>query len=202
MKNFSIFFIAITVGLLSCDNSDEMDASPEDFSYFPLEVGNLWEYEPLHPERPVVASALFTIVDKETRNGKEYFVMERILETAEGTKFTDSVSYRIDSRGYVFELYKFRNYELNTMRLGASNGDSWSVEQTSNSNLIALTTFRDITRNGETLTRCKEFYYNAKEVMDEERAYVLAKGIGIIQYTNAWGFDYKLKRARISGIDR
>jgi hypothetical protein len=109
------------------------------------------------------------------------------------TSISDTVLYRVDSRGFVFKISSFDTRERNIFRLGASNGYKWTIENAPEKDLIVTTTYQDKIVNNELIPDCKDFYFNSPEIFDEEHSYVLAKGIGIIQHNNFWRFNYKLK---------
>lgn len=192
MKRLVHFVLALFVILFSCHSEDIDIADPEDLEYFPLAVGSRWEYEPLDTTVSTFISGTFTITGVEVRGGHEYFVMVQDFET-NYTSISDTVLYRVDSRGFVFKISSFDTRERNIFRLGASNGYKWTIENAPEKDLIVTATYQDKIVNNELIPDCKDFYFNSPEIFDEEHSYVLAKGIGIIQHNNFWRFNYKLK---------
>ena len=192
MKRLLHFVFPSLIVLFSCHTEEISFANPEDLEYFPLAVGNRWEYEPLDTNVSTFISGTFTITGVDVRGGHEYFVMVRDVET-NYTSYSDTVLYRVDNRGYVFKISSLDARERNIFRLGASNGYKWTMENSPYKDLIVTTTYQDKIVNNELTPDCKDFYFNSPEIFDEEHSYVLAKGIGIIQHNNFWGFNYKLK---------
>lgn len=192
MKRELPFVFGCLLALFSCHSEEDVVATQEDFQYFPLAIGNRWEYEPMHTAVPGFKTAVFDITRSEIRAGKEYFVMRRTFET-DYESLTDSVLYRVDSRGNVFEILDFDKKERNRFRLVATDGYKWTIDGSPYEDLVVTVTYEDKVVNNEQLRDCKDFYFNAPATFDEEHSYVLAKGIGIIEHSNFWGINYKLK---------
>src|SRR5688500_4745494 len=119
MKNASKLLVALIVVLFSCHTDEPVIITPERNSYFPLETGNRWEYEPIRTEFSLTTSAVFTIVSTEFRENAEYFAMERIFHNSSGTSFRDTVLYHMNSQEFVYEVSKYIRGEVNRFRLGA-----------------------------------------------------------------------------------
>jgi hypothetical protein len=200
MKSLPNILFAALILLFSCDSNDEIIATAEELTYFPLEVGNRWEYEPISPQAGVAKSAVFTIVSQGVLDGKEYFAMETKRESADGLLSVDTIHYRMDARGYVYALMSYQK-EVNLFRLGAAAGTAWLMENSLYDEMKVTVSVSDVTIDDMIFHQAKNFDYNVPQVIDEEHWYTLAKGVGIIRYGNAWGFNYKLKNARIGGVD-
>jgi hypothetical protein len=200
MKILSKLLFAASVTLFCCDDNDQVDMTTEDFTYFPLEVGNRWVYEPLRKELPLSSSVVFTIVSIEIKEGKEYFAMEKLYENG-SAQSRDTVFYRIDPQGFVFEISRYDITERNRFRLGVGEGYKWNMESSAQERYIVTTSITDVTLSSGVLNQCKSFSYDVPEWADEEHYLILAKGLGIVQYGGAWGFDYRLKSAKIGGVN-
>jgi hypothetical protein len=200
MKHFPKFlFFAISV-IISCDNDEKLIVEPGESSYFPLQVGYQWEYEPIRTDLPYLTAATFTVISQETKFGKTYFAMERRFERQNGFLSSDTIFYRVDSEGFVFELSGSDEVERNRFRLGANQGDTWEMESGAEQKYVVTTSISDVTLAGGVLSDCKSFSYDIPQWADEEHYIILAQGIGIVQHGNAWGFDFKLKRAQLGAI--
>lgn len=192
MKNLATFIFAAVIAAYGCDDdNDQLTFDPQDLNYFPLEVGRQWEYERVSPESDP-GSAVYTIVGKEVRNDKEYFAMERVHKYRNEFTIRDTVYYRIDSKGNVFEIFGDQNTETNRFKLGATDGYTWNMRSFDH-NYKVTTTFKDLIYGTEALRECKAFDYNAPIVIDEEHYYVLAKDIGIVEHGGSLQYTYKLK---------
>jgi hypothetical protein len=199
MNRLSKICVAASLILFGCNNHEQVVLQTGDLTYFPLEVGNRWVYESIRPDMPL-RTAVFTIISAETKEGTEYFAMERIYEMENVSSGGDTIFYRIDQQGFVFENSKYDKIERNRFRLGAGEGYAWHMESSSPQRYIVTTSITDVTLNSGVLHECKSFSYDVPEWADEEHYIILAKGIGIVQHGNAWGFDYKLKSAKIGGV--
>jgi hypothetical protein len=198
MKSLVRFVFVSSVILFSCDNDQQVNIATKDISYFPLQIGNRWEYEPIRTDMKLKTS-VFTIVSTEIRDSKEYFAMERLYQY-ENTSSRDTVFYRIDPQGFVFETSRYDTGERNRFRLGAADGDTWNMESSAPDNYVVRTSITDVTLSSQLLHDCKSFSYDVPQWADEEHYFILAPGLGIVQHGNAWGFDYKLKTAKIAGL--
>ena len=201
MKILSKFLLIACVILMSCDVGDEkiIQVSGE-LSYFPIEVGYRWEYEPLRTDLPELASAVFTVVGKETRQGREYFAMERRFERQGGAFSSDTIFYRVDAQGFVFELFRYDTVERNRFRLEAADGETWEMQNSTLQPYIVTTQITDVNIANGVLHECKSFGYDVPQWADEEHYIILARGLGIVQHGGAWGFDYKLKSAQLGAV--
>lgn len=198
MKYLSKFLFAAGLALLSCTNNDEpVVITSAGSSYFPLDIGNRWEYAPIRKDM-LLKSAVFTIVSKEVVGDYEYFAMEKLYESENGNTSRDTVLYRVDSEDFVFELSQQSKTEQNRFRLRATEGYTWSMESFSKDPYIVTTSITDVTLNGQVISECKSFSFDVPQWADEEHYFVLARGVGIVEFGNAWGFDYKLKSAHIA----
>jgi hypothetical protein len=162
-------------------------------------VGNHWEYEPVLEINPQVLSATMDIPSKYFFEGREYFVIVSKYTYPYGTSI-DSVFYRMDSNGFVYETMKNFPEEANRYRLAATNNESWKIPYRDDYDLVATTTvIQSLTLNNTELENCKSYYFDSPGVVDEEHYVILAPGLGIIKRGSAWGFDIKLKKAIIDG---
>ena len=193
MRKFPALFLALTILGFSCEvDKEDITANPQELSYFPLEVGTRWEYEGIGPSS-MTSSATFAIVATQTFGGKEYYGMEIVRrDDARGWSGRDTVFFRMDEHGFVYELTN-NNQERNRFRLGATDGYRWTMASFDREDFTVSTSVINAELGAEVLRECKRFYFDIPAMADEEHYYILAKDIGIVEYGNAWGFNYRLK---------
>ena len=91
-KLLSLFLTTVVFG--SCE-----DINPNfDPSYFPLQVGNYWEYHPSVQQDHLV-SIIREIPSKTTIEGREYYLMVSRFVYSQAAPGIDSTYYRIDDKG-------------------------------------------------------------------------------------------------------
>jgi hypothetical protein len=176
-----------------------------DDSYFPLHVGDLWEYRPANEEFPQM-NAQIPIVTRdikgiEVMGGHEYFFMLITYDYSMQDRDTvyDSAYYRLDSNGFVYAFDKKTGTETNPFRLGAIDGDRWEYPTQYGDGKIFVSLVEKFELGNFTVEECKRFSFDVAQMADEENYSVLGPGLGIVSQGNAWGFNTKLKKATIDG---
>jgi hypothetical protein len=165
-------------------------------NYFPLNIGNHWRYEPARGNNNIFLE--FEVVNKKVLAGNEYYQMIRTWISPELTT-KDTMYYRVDDFGNVFE--RRNSYEGVKFRLAALENESWDFAYYTGRLGNGKMTVRELTTEqlGQTsLDSCKVFFFDIKEVIDEENWTTLARGLGIVSLDSYW-MRHKLKRATIDG---
>jgi hypothetical protein len=195
----TILFVVVALLAFSCHEDDDTVQIVGD-DYFPLQVGNYWEYEPASNMDLSTKDAKSIITGTKVIDGHEYAVMVRTFGYAHAD-YVDTVYYRTTSDGFVYSRTNRDDEESNVYRLAASKGDSWIVDEDyfSFEGRMAVTEVAPIILNTTTIDDCKTFYFNVETMADEEHYVIIGPGYGIIQSGSAWGFDRILKKAFIDG---
>jgi hypothetical protein len=201
MKKLSAFILA-SATFLGCDNNESRPAEI-DHSLFPLAVGNSWEY--ITPnESGTVITFKERIASTATINEREYF-LKTATSSVSQTGEVDSTYYRIDENGYVFSRVEWSTEEQNIFRLSAPNGDEWITPYVATENYrIKKTILTDAIVIGSTpLEGCEQYFYdNATQplLVDDEYVEVLAPGLGVVKRLYYGGYESRLKKAIINGV--
>ena len=133
-------------------------------------------------------------------SGEEYYLMVIKTESPSAVN-TDTVYYRIDGNGFVFQRLKTGEIS-NPYRLGATDGAGWHLSSASTEKDMSVTYYTDpIDINSTQLENCRLFSYDVENWADEEYYTTLAPGIGVVTSHSAWGFRKDLKKAIINGVE-
>ena len=57
---------------------------------------------------------------------------------------------------------------------------------------VTVTHLDTLATRAGTVKDCKQFYFDAPDMMDEEHGYTIAPGIGFVEKYAGWGITYKL----------
>lgn len=195
MKNSIILCLSIITLMFSCSKEAMIKAdirSLKTHGYFPLHVGNEWDYED---------GSLVRTDAREFIDGKEYF---RFVKSKDSR--LDTIYYR--EEGDKILEKKRRESEILRFDLKADRNDSWTFKKNSDASSQYVAMLRGQNARVETenfeFTNCFEFYYNSPQLGDAELEIFLAKGIGIVAKRGAWratGLDPALKRINIGGTE-
>jgi hypothetical protein len=174
-----IFSAVLAFSLFSCKKDDtNVDTGTND--YFPLEVGNKWEFE---------YDEFIEVIGTTTISGKTYYALKGNYDTT---------YYRIGSNKVYFVNRKVSDSEKNIFDLNASKGQTWNygeykVKMVSKTDTVLI--------NNRKITGCYNFFFDIPEAIDEEHSIWLAPGYGFIQ--QQCGFCIhplrKLQKAKING---
>lgn len=174
-------------------------------SYFPLHVGDKWQYRPANEEYPQMNEHIPDVTREikgiEVKEGREYFFMLITYDYSKQSLSTqyDSAYYRFGDHGFVYEFDKKMGTETNPYRLNANDGDHWVLTNRVGTGEISVRSIEKLDLDGFIVSDCKRYYFDIGHMADEENYTVLGPGIGIVSQGNAWGFDMKLKKATIAG---
>jgi hypothetical protein len=195
MKKLHLVVWLIALG--ACHDEQVETPLVADTNYFPLNIGNHWRYEPAPGDNNNIFLE-FEVVNKKVIAGNEYYQM---IQTwiSPGLTTEDTMYYRVDDFGNVFE--RRNSYEGVKFRLAALENESWdfayytSPPENGKMAVSKLTT----QQLGQTsLDSCKVFFFDIKELIDEENWTTLAPGLGIVSLGSYW-MRHNLKTATIDG---
>ncbi|WP_235298777.1 hypothetical protein [Portibacter marinus] len=183
MKNIFILQFAFLIILISC--TKEIDEAAAD--YFPLHVGNEWDY----------IKGLQVLIDvKETINGKEYFRFIESYDTG-----TDTSYYRNERN----KIYKTtgNGHEYLLFDLEKRVGKHWKLSFTPDTEFEYKAEIQDknyrLETSNHTFENCYHFYYDFPDAIDDEFSIFLAPGIGIVQEQGQVRPESGLNRVIIDG---
>ena len=191
MRKTLLPFLFISIIILSCGEHDPI-RSPGEHEYFPLKVGNYWQYQCSDPA--LGGTFENEITGTTTINNQEYYVMI----TKSPKSVTDTTYYRMDDRGYVFEFRKSYTQEMNKYRLNARKNDSWEYTfgTTLPNGKMTFNGSQNVTLTTTTIDNCKAFSFDVKQWVDEESHHILAAGIGLV--VTSGDIQFELKHAVVN----
>lgn len=197
--NKTLLIILAAVIFCGCENDNDPQATEPDPSYFPLKVGNYWEYVPVL-QNPDLLSIEVQIPSTATIGDYEYYLMVTKYNYTGFTQVGDSSYYRVDSKGYVFERTTHGSEEANRFRLAAADGETWTIYTPPLKDYVATTTdISTLNLNDIEIENCKSYYFDFPPMIDDEHTLILAPGLGIVKKLFSGGFDSTLRRATING---
>jgi len=161
MKKIHALFLIILV-LISCqkDHSTKIELTSD---YFPLKVGNYWDFE---------FAGKYLVIEYQILNGKEYF---------EITNDNGTSSYYVnrDNKIYVRD-FALDNKEEMKFDLTAETNATWTYGAGS----VTLASRNATIKIGDLqLDNCLQFNFFSKNLIDYGSSVWLAPGIGLIQQT-------------------
>jgi hypothetical protein len=190
--------LLIILCIVGCHDENEPTRINSD--YFPLHVGDYWEFVPVNTQDPAAFTWRREITDKVTLDNKEYF--QAITKSNSSADYVDTVYYRVDDNGLVFSRRNNTAGEINIYRLDAMDGESWitpfgysSENPVEGKTKCSVGIFKF---NDAVFENCKTFSFDVEQWVDEERYTILSKGIGPLREGSAW-FTQDLKKAFING---
>lgn len=192
---------------IGCDDADQDDrvlkrtCGNEEFAYFPLGVGNTWEYEPVGGFGGL-ASQVITIPSTKTINDHEYFVMVRTYNFSDDREPISSKSYyRVDEYGYVYYRTDDADGETNRFRLAAADGEKWKITKGPMEDFVVVrgTGLDAVPLWETTVENCISFYFDEPKFIDDEHSVDLAPGLGIVRTYGGEAPTMALVKAKISG---
>jgi hypothetical protein len=179
--------------LVSCDNDDTYQFPNASNDYFPLHIGDTWEYKN-HIRKVSVATTI---------NNKEYVLITSDIFRADTLYDSREEFYRKEN-GKVYKLYTDQSDEFLFVDFTLAEGETWKYKmQNMGDDQWNVTVQPKICFDfGQlVLDNCKPFYYDVPGWADEEQVYVFAPGIGEINnYSPAWGGSDTIQKAQINGI--
>lgn len=200
MEKAVLLFLTV-IAFCGCENDNDPRSRAFDPSYFPLEVGNNWEYIPISQAGDLL-SVNVEIPSTATIDDHEYYLMVTRYVYTGVTNIGDSSYYRINSSGYVFVRTTSGLEEANRFRLAAAEGETWTIEAPPFKDFVATaggTSPVDI--NTITIENCKSYVFDLPRFIDDEHSLILAPRLGIIRKFFGEGANLVLKQATIGGVE-
>lgn len=180
--------------LVSCDSDDTHHFPNASNDYFPLHIGDKWEYKN-HIRKVSIATTI---------NSKEYLLMLSEIYQAD-TLYDSREDFYRKENGKVYKLYTDQSDEFLFVDFSLAEGESWTYDmQMNDDDQWNVTAQSEICFDfGQlVLEHCKPFYHDVPGWADEEQVYVFAPGIGeISNYSPAWGAGDTIQKAKINGIE-
>lgn len=195
LLHISILFAAFTVIGCNKDNSADYIQLPESCDYFPLKLGNSWEYNNTRLE--VKQVVLF--------NNREYFEIESNQYQADTIYYTYQEYYRKTSDGKIFKYNPETKKEILKYNMNIPEKGFWTYSEDNYGHywkVIKITNSKTINIHNRKIDDCMQFDFDLIQAVDDEHTIILAPGIGrLISNSYAWGLGDTLKRATINGVD-
>jgi len=176
-KYILVFIVFFSVLLnLACKTSLE----PIDVNYFPMEVGNKWEY-----------GNTFSMSIYSTTKCGEYLYY---IYGNNSLNYADTL--RMDNSGRIWEYIDGKDYLK--FDFSAKHGSKYEYNPYSNSETVTVTKNITVETEAGRFGNCISFYFDVPSSMDEESLYIFARGVGIINFGSPhWGMyhlsSYSLK---------
>lgn len=183
--------LIVLLGLFSC--SEEV-YEPSDNNYFPLAIGNSWEYQ----------NITTTVTDTVVKNDEVYFQLDNINYHADTVYFSYTEYYRITASG---EVYRYDESSGNTYivyKLTPQKEQTWHYDTGDDYKWKVMTegAVETVKLGEQNIKKCMRFSYDLEVAVDDEHFVVLAPGLGkIVSGSYAWGLGDTLKAAHINGKD-
>ncbi|MDQ2179190.1 hypothetical protein [Marinifilum sp. D714] len=182
MKKLLVISLVITV-LMSCEK-DDISRIKLDKDYFPLEIGNQWNFELAGKDSIIAINKI---------NGIDYYEFVNDYGTT-------SYYRKQDDRIYVKSLSKENRDEMK-FDLGANIDETWKY----GAGYVTLVNRSATITIGDTqIDSCLQFNFHNKDLIDYGSTIWLAPRIGFIQQTcqECFGSSFetmKLETAKING---
>lgn len=191
-----LFAILLFLGVFtSCDTETCNDLPESSIDYFPLTIGDKWEYRDHTRE----------VTGIETINGIEYKLVEIKTYRADTLYSTHQTYFRLESGGKVYKVNNNKTGEFLFVNFSLTEGESWEYDShLGNGDKWNVLVRPEVTFDfgNQKLDNCKPFFYDVPGWADEEQVYIFAKGIGEINnYSPAWGGSDTLQQAVINSIE-
>ena len=171
--------------LISCSK----EASETNIDYFPLDIGNEWDYIKGNEVR---TDAIVTL------DNKEYY---RFISST--PDFKDTTYYRNEGNK-IYET-KDGSHEYLMFDLDPKEDETWELSFIPNPQYKYIATLRNriavIETENFTFENCLEFFYDIPRWADDEFSIFLAKGIGLVHSRAGITPEPGLKRMVINGVE-
>ncbi len=193
-KEIIVAFLLISALFTSCDKDDsDSDPLPATTSiYFPLEIGDRWEY----PNRIRKVNS-----EVEVNNKKYMQVVDEFYE--DDVLLYEKESFYRKNNQKVYKLYADKLNEFLFLDFSKREGESWKYKTANDDNEkwnVEVLSETNFTINKHIIENCKQFFYDVPNYFDEEHSITYAPGIGeISKHSSVWGFDETIKKAVING---
>lgn len=183
--------LIVVLAVISCSHEEY---EPSDNAYFPLDIGNSWEYK----------NTVATVTDTVVKNDKVYFQLDIVNYHADTVYYSYTEYYRIntsgdvhrfdESSGKTFLVYKLTPQKEQSWHYNAGDDYQWKVMTKGAVETIKL--------GEQNIEKCMLFSYDIEEAVDDEHYVILAPGLGkVVSGSYAWGINDTLKAAHINGKD-
>ena len=191
----SLLSIILLFGLLvSCDTDTKYCLPESGDDYFPLGVGDIWEYE--NQTREVIGT--------ESINGREYKRVEVKYYRADTVYSTHELYYRKKNVYKVYQVNNDKSDEFLFADFSRKDGESWTYDiqmRDEDKWNVTVRTDIDFDFGDLVLNNCKSFYYDVPNWVDEEHAITFAPGIGeISSVLLGCGLGDTLRKATINSV--
>jgi hypothetical protein len=135
-------------------------------------------------------------IDAEVLFGtRTYFRMVNRWTFSTGETTYDTLYYRADEKGFVYERRKNSGHETNVFRLHAGEGEEW----VHGSGVITLTKIGQYVSFDTAINNCRFYSYDAPQIFDEESTTVLAPEIGFVGI-QTYGSNLQTSEASVYGV--
>jgi hypothetical protein len=177
MKLFLSFLLAIWLLSSSCHKSC-IETFPIP-GYFPLKIGNQWSYVGIQvPER---GAQTHKVVGKVISHGFTYFLLKREYQNA----YSDTLFLRVDEKIRIWRLVNNQPHiwfdptlaDNATYYFPFGDAEKYNVMVRRNVKVEAI---------NQVFPDCIDFFFNVAQIADEEQAFSLAPGVGIVRIYGAW----------------
>jgi len=196
MKNKTlILFISLiaSFSFIKCQKDSAVNQSDD---YFPLQVGNYWEFKAFNGR-----TFTYQIDSIKNLDGKDYF---RMLRSGFLIPFgADTVYYRKDPASVVYERRR-TTQEVVKVNFGVPVGTKWDngIDNSGHTKWVSIGSKTDTVKcTNFTFENCYRYFYNVEETADDEYWWFLAPGVGIVKDMNASFPASRIVRARINGVE-
>jgi hypothetical protein len=172
LKNIikTLFIIALFILIYSCSSSVNTEKNNQSSEYFPLEVGNQWEYYYFNND---TLTHRQKILEEISIDGKKYFIRGEgnELSSKDTLRFYDDVI-----------CIRENGFDRNWFDFSKDNNERYKLGKTE---VLVEKNLKITTKAGE-FNDCVGFHFNDPKIYDDEISYYFAKGVGIVQIKGAW----------------
>jgi hypothetical protein len=201
-----IVFIVVVAIAFCCSDEEGDKVIVYDESYFPLHVGDRWEYSHADPQFSHLSHVTKEVTGSARFSDQEYYVVKGTYsyELGQGTPNIELYYFRLGENGFIYSYNENTGIESNPYRLGAAEGDHWNVPVPSphfKERAVYVTNVGTY-QSGETIIEdCKTFIEDTQLWADDDHMSVLAPGIGIVHEGSSGGYYVTIRRAVINGTE-
>jgi len=183
-----LFFLVMILGFYSCSTDSDILIPEETSEFFPLQVGNRWEYI------SSLDSSIWKYEITDTKVFNQHVYFERVLTFSDGTKETEY--FRVTDSNVVLIYYEGEDYIY--IDFNRAIGEEWN----SYDDFFGFIRQRNITTTVEAGT-----FTNVTEVFMDNRSYAdifsfnrYSPGVGLIEVFR-FRFNLSLVNATVNGIN-
>lgn len=195
---YIVTMLLVTLAIL-VSNCDKHHVTKEySTEYFPLTIGNKWEYKGVHEK------VLVEVTDKVNMDCTTYYLFkERIFNKDGQLTSTENYYYRKTNDGQVF----FKNgpdmKEVKAFDLVGGKGKYWTTKVDTANVMVKIAEDEHVFNVfGTRIKGCLVYSYDLPQSSDDDVVVILAKGLGIVAGIKATGRGDTLRYALINGVGR